>query len=100
MLNKDVDVDPIVMAIPAMISKLGGIFTPVVYLARNGKFRKQAFSMFHCKTLSTSVHPQTSTTTSYPNAMKTQLSACRRPSAPTELSNTVVLPGEARSIQE
>jgi hypothetical protein len=97
MLNKDADVDPIVMAIPAMISKLGGIFTPVVYLARNGKFRKQAFSMFHCKTLSTSVHPQTSTTTS---AMKTQPSACRLPSAPTELNNTVVLPGEARSIQD
>ena len=96
MLNKDADVDPISMAIPAMISKLGGIFTPVVYLARNGKFRKQAFSMFHCKTLSTSVRPQTSTTTSYPNAMNTQLSACRIPSVPTELNNTMVLPGEAR----
>ncbi|XP_076088429.1 rhodopsin-like [Mytilus galloprovincialis] len=45
-LNKDVTMDPMLMAIPSMMTKIGGIFTPFVYLGRNKNIRQQVLDLY------------------------------------------------------
>ncbi|CAG2193260.1 OPN3 [Mytilus edulis] len=55
-LNKDAEIDPITMAIPSMITKVAGIFTPFVYLSRNKVFRKHVLNVYPCFKSKNRVH--------------------------------------------
>lgn len=37
-----------VMVIPSMLTKVGGVFTPFVYLRRNIQFQEHVYNMFKC----------------------------------------------------
>ncbi|VDI81005.1 Hypothetical predicted protein [Mytilus galloprovincialis] len=47
-LSKNPEIDPIAMAIPAMITKIAGIFTPFVYLSKNKVFREHMSNVYPC----------------------------------------------------
>ncbi|XP_063411196.1 rhodopsin-like [Mytilus trossulus] len=55
-LNKDAEIDPLTMAIPSMIAKVAGIFTPFVYLSRNKVFRKHVLNVYPCFKSKNRVH--------------------------------------------
>ena len=48
------------MAVPSMITKTGGVFTPLVYLARNNAFRMQVLNMYPCFRKRNAVNPEMS----------------------------------------
>ncbi|CAG2193259.1 OPN4 [Mytilus edulis] len=47
-LSKDAEIDPIVMAIPNMITKIAGVFTPFVFLSKNDVFREHMLNIYPC----------------------------------------------------
>ncbi|XP_063411742.1 uncharacterized protein LOC134694631 [Mytilus trossulus] len=55
-LIKDVEIDPIVMAIPSMITKIAGIFTPFVFLRKNKVFREHMMKIYPCLRSRKKVH--------------------------------------------
>ncbi|XP_063411191.1 rhodopsin-like [Mytilus trossulus] len=56
-LSKNSEMDPIAMAIPAMITKIAGIFTPFVYLSKNKIFREHMLNVYPCFKSRNRVHP-------------------------------------------
>ncbi|XP_052081135.1 green-sensitive opsin-like [Mytilus californianus] len=56
--NKDVDIDPMLMAVPAMVTKIGGMFTPFVYLGRNKSIRSKVLDLYACCKTSNAVFPE------------------------------------------
>ncbi|CAC5389392.1 OPN4 [Mytilus coruscus] len=55
-LSMDGEINPIAMAIPAMITKIAGIFTPFVYLSRSKVFRKHLLNLYPCLRSKKKVH--------------------------------------------
>lgn len=55
-LSMDGEIHPIAMAIPAMITKIAGIFTPFVYLNRSKLFRKHLLNLYPCLRSKKRVH--------------------------------------------
>ncbi|XP_063411194.1 melanopsin-A-like [Mytilus trossulus] len=55
-LSMDAEINPIAMAIPAMITKIAGIFTPFVYLNRSKLFRKHLLNLYPCLRSKKRVH--------------------------------------------
>ncbi|XP_063411717.1 green-sensitive opsin-like [Mytilus trossulus] len=56
--DKDSDIDPMLMAVPAMVTKIGGMLTPFVYLGRNKTIRSKVLDLYACCKLSYTVSPE------------------------------------------
>ncbi|CAG2206973.1 OPN4 [Mytilus edulis] len=56
--DKDSDIDPMLMAVPAMVTKIGGMLTPFVYLGRNKTIRSKVLELYSCCKLSNTVSPE------------------------------------------
>lgn len=56
-MNTDAEIDPIAMAIPTMLTKIAGVFTPFVYLGKHKAFREHLLSIYPCFRSKNRVHP-------------------------------------------